>query len=291
MIHWTNSARSSFEASLSPSRRTLRARLAPVEGPTVAELRAALKRDEFIPAFQPVVDAGTGSLFGVATTIQWAHRHWGLVPEHCYMAALVRDNLHIALAQQLLAQVFDLAAAMRRGNRHVGLFIQPEPICLMSRSYSDDVLRNLDHRGLPPFALTLAVSPSLLQSPYGQQSLHSLRRLHRAGCNLVLTVSTFDAESPPHLDALEICGIALMPELMYALRQGGRVGEACRAIAQQASAQRIPVMATGVVDEAMAQAADLLPCRYLLGDHVAPPMTGQRFLYWYYRREMPPNYP
>ena len=85
-----------------------------------------------------------------------------------------------------------------------------------------------------------------------QQSLHSLRRLHRAGCNLVLTVSTFDAESPPHLDALEICGIALMPELMYALRQGGRAGEACRAIAQQASAQRIPVMATGVVDEAMA---------------------------------------
>lgn len=80
----------------------------------------------------------------------------------------------------------------------------------------------------------------------------------------MLTVSTFDAESPPHLDALEICGIALMPELMYALRQGGRAGEACRAIAQQASAQRIPVMAAGVVDEAMAQAADLLPCRYLL---------------------------
>ncbi|AOB26671.1 EAL domain-containing protein [Bordetella bronchiseptica] len=291
MIHWTNRARSSFEASLSSCRRAVRARQAPVEGLTGAELRAALKRDEFIPAFQPVVDAGTGNLFGVATAMQWAHRYWGLVPEHRYMAAVMRDNLHIVLAQQLLAQVFDLAAAMRRGNRHVGLFIQPEPICLMSRTYSDDVLRNLDNRGLPAFGLTLAVSPSLLQSPYGQQSLLSLRRLQRAGCNLVFTISTFDAESPLQLDTLEICGIALMPELMYALCQGGRAGEACHAIAQLASARRIPVMATGVADEAAAQVAGLLPCRYLLGDHVAPPMTDQRFLYWYYHREMPPNYP
>lgn len=70
-----------------------------------AELKRALEAGEFVPYYQPVVDAQHGCWHGVETLMRWQHPTEGLVSPDQFIPLAERFGLIVPMTRQLMRQV------------------------------------------------------------------------------------------------------------------------------------------------------------------------------------------
>ncbi|WP_070888285.1 EAL domain-containing protein [Pseudomonas argentinensis] len=71
------------------------------------ELQRALEAGEFIPYYQPLVDARNGSWDGVEVLMRWQHPREGLVPPDQFIPLAERVGLIVPMTSALMGQVRD----------------------------------------------------------------------------------------------------------------------------------------------------------------------------------------
>ena len=129
----------------------------------IAELRHALERDELILHYQPKVDLATGRVAGVEALVRWQHPVHGLRGP----GAFLPHAEHTALMRPLdPARAGDRAVAARRSGVPTASTCT-SPSTSRSRTCSTcarpgQVAELLARHGLPPSALTLEVTESLM---------------------------------------------------------------------------------------------------------------------------------
>lgn len=86
--------------------RLRRARSSPA-----AELRRALRHDEFVPYYQPLVSASSGAWTGVEVLTRWRHPELGLVPPDHFIPMAEGCGLIVPMTRRLMTRVrHELAA-------------------------------------------------------------------------------------------------------------------------------------------------------------------------------------
>ncbi len=68
-------------------------------------LKRALEADEFIPYYQPVVDARTGQWHGIETLMRWQHPSEGLVPPDQFIPLAERLGLIVPMTRALMRHI------------------------------------------------------------------------------------------------------------------------------------------------------------------------------------------
>ncbi|MFB4367414.1 cyclic diguanylate phosphodiesterase [Pseudomonas sp. LR_1] len=68
-------------------------------------LKRALEADEFIPYYQPVIDAETGTWDGVETLMRWQHPSEGLVPPNQFIPLAERLGLIVPMTHALMRHI------------------------------------------------------------------------------------------------------------------------------------------------------------------------------------------
>lgn len=71
------------------------------------ELRAALKRDEFILVYQPVVDLRTGAIAGCEALMRWEHPERGLLAPAKFMALAEEVGVSLAIGERVMERAFE----------------------------------------------------------------------------------------------------------------------------------------------------------------------------------------
>lgn len=165
--------------------------------------KSALEQDRLFLAYQPVVDAATGSIVGVEALLRWTHDDLGsvaapLVLEIAELTGNV-DRLNAWVFETALAEVASLPP-----NSGVPLFVavNVSPNELELDSLVDNMGAALAASGLPPERVIVELSERIVAEARG--SIESVNRLTAMGLHLALDDFGEGQTSLAHLRGLPI---------------------------------------------------------------------------------------
>ena len=145
-----------------------------------ADLRDAIRNDEFALEYQPIADLRTGQIAAVEALLRWQHPDHGLVRPLEIIPILEATGMMHRVGEWVLASACDqLREWQRRLNRpDLQISVNISAQQLLHRRIIDVVDRVLTNAGLRPEQLTLEVSEgALLDNPRAvRDNLHTLTR-------------------------------------------------------------------------------------------------------------------
>jgi PAS domain S-box-containing protein len=164
----------------------------------VSDVRAALKNDQLMPAFQPIVSLHTGALVGFEALARWQHPELGPVLPADFIAIAEAYGLIGDLTEQVSRKAFasapDLPAPLF-------LTINISPTQLHELALPDQIRTLAESAGFPMDRLTIEITESaLLEDLDGAKAI--THKLKDYGCRLALDDFGTGYSSLAHLQAL-----------------------------------------------------------------------------------------
>ena len=146
------------------------------------DLRQALKRDQFVLYYQPIVSAQTQAVVGFEALLRWQHPKLGLVPPNLFIPIAEETGL-IAEIGEWVIKTACRDAATWPDDISVSVNISPRQLVIpaLPNAVSEALVRS----HLPPNRLELEVTESIFMSDT-DCSLDVLRRVRGLGVGIAL---------------------------------------------------------------------------------------------------------
>jgi len=150
-------------------------------------LHRALREDELIVHFQPIVDPATGATRSLEALVRWAHPRRGLVGPGDFIPTAESTGLIVPIGERVLCLALTELARWRQTPELAELTVSVNVSThqLRAPGFVAVVCEALDRAGLPPSALTLEVTEHVLLEPDGP-AVGAAIALHRIGVGLAL---------------------------------------------------------------------------------------------------------
>ena len=151
------------------------------------DLRQALDRNELRLHYQPIVDLSTDKVVGLEALVRWDHPRRGLVQPLSFIPLAEETGLILPIGEWVLATACRQAFQWRTRYPDSPLLMS---VNLSARQFAqpdlvDQVTRILGETGLPPEALELEITESVVMDE-SEAGTRTLRRLRDVGVHLVL---------------------------------------------------------------------------------------------------------
>jgi diguanylate cyclase (GGDEF)-like protein len=128
------------------------------------DLARALAEEEFTVEFQPIVDLGTAEVIAAEALARWSHPDHGDLPPARFLDAIERSTQLGAFAESVLNQALTAAVTWRAAGYNIPVAVNVSPRSLLDPRFPDSIKASLDRHGLPPEALVIEVTESLMLS-------------------------------------------------------------------------------------------------------------------------------
>lgn len=154
-----------------------------------ADLRRALRRQEFALAYQPKVCARTGRITGLEALVRWMPPGRPVVSPAEFIPVAEQTGLIVPLGAWILQEAATFTAGLRRqGFADLTVAVNLSARQFRERTLIDDVAAALSRSGLPAANLELEITESMVMDD-AEQSIATLRRLK--GMGLKVSVDDF----------------------------------------------------------------------------------------------------
>jgi EAL domain-containing protein (putative c-di-GMP-specific phosphodiesterase class I) len=233
-----------------------------------ADLRAAIRRGQIVPYYQPIVRLTTGELTGFECFARWLHPTRGVVMPREFMGQAERAGLLSALTQSLLAQVCADAKAWPSG---LTVSIKLHPSQVLDEPLARTILTILSAGRLEPERLIVEVTAANMLAEVGD-ALAVIFMLRHAGVRIAMDdfgIGCAGMRELP-LDRIKL-NKAFVDELERP-DQAGFVGE----VLALGRALALPITAEGVESAATAEMLARCGCDAAQGDLFGSPMSYYR---------------
>jgi diguanylate cyclase (GGDEF)-like protein len=215
---------------------------------TLEELRTGLERDELVLHYQPKVTVDAAArVVGVEALVRWQHPVRGLV----YPDAFLYTAESADLMGRITTLVLDLACRQSRAWHDQGM---PVPVAvnlsvsnLRDRSFPDQVGDLLSRYGLPPTALELEVTESVLMTD-ADDALAQLGRLRDMGVRLAVDDYGTGYSSLSYLRVLPVDDLKLDRAFVSRCLSDPRSAAIVHSTVQLAHSLGMHIVAEGVED-------------------------------------------
>ncbi|MES2904078.1 MAG: EAL domain-containing protein [Pseudomonadota bacterium] len=238
------------------------------------DVRAALEENRLSLAYQPIVDASTGTLVGREALLRWNHPTRGAIPPDQFIPIIEDAGLIHQIGDWVIREACREAASWSPAIR---VAVNVSAAQLSGSGLAETVLGALAATGLSPERLELEVTESIFLGD-DLATLASLERLRGLGARLVLDDFGKGYSSFGYLSRAQFAKIKI--EQMFV--RGAADGERdCLAIVQAiialARGLDIETTAEGVETEGQAAKMIAMGCDELQGYHFGRPMPVGQF--------------
>lgn len=144
-----------------------------------AELRAALVRDELAVHYQPIVDTPSGRVVAVESLVRWDHPERGELPPAQFLPTAERTGLIVELGRFVLRTACRHAVQWRAEWPELVVAVNVSHQELLVPTFAEDVADVLGDTGLPPAALHLEITETVLAAE--ESVLRIIQPLARLG--------------------------------------------------------------------------------------------------------------
>ncbi|MEE4381088.1 MAG: EAL domain-containing protein [Pseudomonadales bacterium] len=127
------------------------------------ELRAALRRGELEPHYQPQVDVDTGRVVGVEALARWRHPRRGLLEPAAFLPLAEESGLIVAVDRCIVHRACaDVARWRAAGRPELTLSLNVSGAQLEQDDFVQDLLDTIARTGLDPAAVKLEIAENVI---------------------------------------------------------------------------------------------------------------------------------
>jgi diguanylate cyclase (GGDEF)-like protein/PAS domain S-box-containing protein len=249
----------------------------------VADLRRARVAEEFVLHYQPSVELETGGIVGVEALLRWQHPTRGLVAPVDFIGLAEETGSIVEIGRWVLKRATRQVAEWRStlpGADSLRVSVNVSTRQVRKLGLIDDVRSALVESGLPPEALTLEITESVL-ARRREEMTSILDEITRLGVHLALDDFGTGYSSLSLLQDLPVHTLKIDRSFVQSLDVGPERCAFVRAIVDLADALELAVVAEGIEEAAQVAQLRELGCRFGQGFHFArplPPLELEAFI-------------
>ena len=239
------------------------------------DLGTALEEEQFRLLYQPIVSLNTGEVTGAEALVRWRHPRQGLLSPDTFIPLAEETGFIVPLGRWVL----DTACAQLRRWRDehpeldLGVSVNVSMRQLESPGLLDEVRAALERFRLPPAALTLEMTESILMADMDTASrrLSELKELE-----VVLAVDDFGTgySSLGYLQRFPLDVIKIDRSFIQPLGRRAQQTDVIRAIVDLARSHGLRTVAEGIETHRQVALLQALGCESGQGFHFARPATA-----------------
>ena len=165
------------DASSTTSRRSL----------AEAEMRRAIKEEEFRVYYQPVVALETGKVHGVEALVRWQHPVYGLIPPGEFVPPAEQTGLIALIGQRVLHEACHQVRLWQEeypSDPPLMLSVNVSPRQFRLPNLTEEIFGTLEKTGLDPRHLKLEITESVMV--HDALAIAALRKLKNSGIGLAM---------------------------------------------------------------------------------------------------------
>ncbi|HTW19446.1 MAG TPA: bifunctional diguanylate cyclase/phosphodiesterase [Mycobacteriales bacterium] len=130
----------------------------------LAELRTALENDDLELHYQPKADLRTGDVVGVEALLRWRHPERGLIQPDDFLPLAAQTGLMRLITKFVLEQALCQLSVWWRMGIKVHAAVNVSALDLYDRGFAELLQRNIEQHDVPPRALMIEVTESILMA-------------------------------------------------------------------------------------------------------------------------------
>jgi diguanylate cyclase (GGDEF)-like protein/PAS domain S-box-containing protein len=244
-----------------------------------AALEDAVARSAFTLAYQPIVALASGEITGFEALVRWPHEEWGMMQPDQFIALAEETGQIVSLGSWVLGRAAEDLARWRKnsvaGTARCGLYAS---VNVSARQFSDPgfvdgVRRVLDASGLPPGALMLELTESVLLGR--EDRVHSdLIKLKSIGVRLAIDDFGTGYSSLSYLRELPIDVLKMDKSFVDGIASSPQRLALAEGIIQIARTLELDVIAEGIETQSQRDLLTSLGCPFGQGYLMAMPMAA-----------------
>jgi diguanylate cyclase (GGDEF)-like protein len=242
------------------------------------ELRAALdqavKEQQFVLHYQPIVDLRTGDPLGFEALVRWNHPTRGMIAPGHFIEIAEESGLIVPIGRMVLQQALDTTARWQRASapgalRYMSVNVSARQF--RTPGFVEDVRHLLHAAGVEPGTLLLEITESLLLRN-DEQVRADLDALRAMGVRLAIDDFGTGYSSLSYLQHMPIDVLKIDKSFIDDLLSSTRQRAVVAAIVQLAQTFDLSVVAEGVEEPAQRVALQQIGCPYGQGYLFARPL-------------------
>ena len=238
----------------------------------LSDVEDALKRDEIVPCFQPIVCLRTGRLAGVEVLARWRHSQFGLILPDNFIALAEQHGLMRELTRQVLLKAL---AAHGMLPEPLVLAVNFSPIQLHDSTLPSllrDVAREM---GFPLRRMVVEVTETALVSDL-ELARQVAGELKAMGCRLALDDFGTGYSSLHHLQALPFSELKIDRTFVESMTSNVESRKIVAAVVGLGNSLKMITVAEGVETEQQADMLLWLGCEMAQGWLYGHPLPAER---------------
>jgi EAL domain-containing protein (putative c-di-GMP-specific phosphodiesterase class I) len=248
----------------------------------LAEVRRAIKREEFVLHFQPKVHLGTGEVVGAEALLRWQHPTRGLLLPAEFIPLAERTGLIRPLTRYVLNAALAEARRWSDLGRHLPIAVNLSARNLLEEHLVEQIFRLLHRHGVPPALLALEITESTIVGDVAKARI-LLARLRAAGIKVAIDDFGAGFTSLAELRNLPVSELKVDRSFIEALSQQPGDALIVRSVIELSHNLGLTAVAEGVEDPGVLAALTSLGCDVVQGFHVSPALPAEEFRRWYDR--------
>ncbi|WP_157451035.1 putative bifunctional diguanylate cyclase/phosphodiesterase [Deinococcus puniceus] len=241
------------------------------------DLRDTLRTGDLTLAYQPLISLNTGRIEGLEALLRWTHPVRGPVPPSIFIPIAEDAGLIGLLGDWVLREATTQLAVWRSQGIQTHVAINVSAVQLLTPDFVVQVKAALQDNGLPPAALTLEVTESLLMDGTPGSAAHThLMELSNHGVSVWVDDFGTGYSSLSYLHRLPIHAVKVDRSFVMGLRSGPEAERIIETIVTLAHHLNLKVVAEGVEQGWQAEVLKRLGCDHAQGYFYARPVAAEQ---------------
>ena len=238
------------------------------------DLRLAVEREEFLPHYQPLIDAHSGNICGVEALVRWNHPHRGLLSPDSFISVAEETGLIVPITELVLRTACTQTKAWQVGG-FPGLRVAANISrrLFQHHNLSGMIVQTLHETGLEPSSLEVELTESLFIQDR-ERSIATLRKLRDVGVRIAIDDFGVEYSSLGYLKHLPITTLKIDQSFVRDLPTNPAGAAIIHAIISLASSLDLTVIAEGVETDAQAEFLRSELCDELQGYYFSRPLPA-----------------
>ena len=242
-------------------------------------IRHALVQDEIVVHYQPIIDLDQMSVRGAEGLVRWQHPEHGLIPPGAFVQTVEQTGLIGPLTRHVLERSIAECAAWRKDGREMSVAVNLSVRNLLDHDLPKEIERLLSTYGLPPEALQLEITESMIMSD-PERALATVTRLSRLGARLSVDDFGTGYSSLANLRKMPIDELKIDRSFVSPMMHNESDLIIVRSTINLGHDLGLNVIAEGVEDNPTLEELAMLGCDLAQGYHVSKPMPADAFNMW-----------
>jgi diguanylate cyclase (GGDEF)-like protein len=245
----------------------------------LSDIRHALSSDQIVVHYQPIVDVEDLTVTGAEGLVRWQHPELGLIPPGAFVQTVEQTGLIGPLTRHVLERSIAECASWRKEGRDLSVAVNLSVRNLLDRDLPREIERLLSAYSLPPEALELEITESMIMSD-PERAVATVTRLSALGVRMSVDDFGTGYSSLANLRRLPIKDLKIDRSFVSPMLSDESDLIIVRSTINLGHDLGLRVIAEGVEDAATLQELALLGCDLAQGYHVSRPMAADAFEQW-----------